>query len=333
MGVKELTGIIDKIHCRDSLDFMQEMPPKSIPLIIADPPYNIGKAAWDKIDNYLDWCGEWLKACERVLSDNGSMYVFHNDKEFIADLMIWIRENTGFVFKNEIVWKKISPQFRNYGFVQQRLSNGTMRNYYDGFTEYILFYTFQDETGLSQVYDDRDCFRGIKEYLRAERKKAGITYPEVNQILGTAEGSGQPGHYFSDSQWCLPTAEMYGKLQTTGFFQRPYEELRLEYEELRYTFNLTRVLSDVYGNSNTWEYEPVSKPDHPTQKPVDLIENIIKHSSNEGDVILDPFSGSGTTAVAAIRTGRHWIGIDNDKGYCEIARQRIKDELAQPYML
>jgi site-specific DNA-methyltransferase (adenine-specific) len=204
-----------------------------------------------------------------------------------------------------------------------------MRNYYDGFTEYILFYTFQDETGLSRVYDDRDCFKGIKEYLRAERKMAGITYPEVNQILGTAEGSGQPGHYFSDSQWCLPTAEMYAKLQTTGCFQREYEDLRREYEDLRYTFNLGHVKSDLYGNSNTWFYEPATKPDHPTQKPVALIENIIRHSSNEGDLILDPFSGSGTTAVAAIKNNRHYLCVDNERKYCDIAERRITDTIAE----
>ena len=133
-------------------------------------------------------------------------------------------------------------------------------------------------------------------------------------------------HYFNldHSQWTLPTAEMYAKLQTTGFFQRPYEELRVEYEELRYTFNNQKTHHSV------WNYETVKKPQHPTQKPVDLIENIILHSSNEGDVVLDPFMGSGTTPVACIRTGRHYIGIDTDAGYCEIAERRIAEEYAQP---
>jgi site-specific DNA-methyltransferase (adenine-specific) len=325
---------IDKMICGDFLEVAKGLPEKSMPLIIADPPYNIGKAAWDKIPDYLDWCGKWLEAVERVMADNGSLYIFHNDKEVMADLMLWIRENTGFVFKNEIVWGKIKSDFRNYGFAQQRLSNGTMRNYYDGFTEYILFYTFQDETGLSRVYDDRDCFRGIKEYLRGERKKAnaaGYDDKGLRRVCGVSlKGGGLMCHFWGDAQWMLPTAEMYARLQTTGFFQKPYEELRMEYEELRmeyeelrYTFNLTRVVGDVYGNSNTWLYEPVSKPEHPTQKPVDLIENIIRHSSNEGDLILDPFSGSGTTAVAAIKNNRHYLCVDMEREYCDIAERRI----------
>ncbi len=311
---------IDTIINGDNIEAMAGLPMKSIPLIITDPPYNIGKAAWDKIDNYLDWCGEWLKACERVLADNGSMYVFHNDKEFIADLMIWIRENTGFVFKNEIVWNKRFDGMRG-GLFNWRIFNNGFRHYTQ-MAEYILFYTFQDETGLSRIYDDRDCFRGIKDYMRAEQQATGLNTKSLEGILGTQ----MTGHYFSDSQWCLPTAEMYTKLQTTGFFQRPYEELRMEYEELRMEYEELRyTFNNQKTHHSVWNYETVRNAQHPTQKPVDLIENIILHSSNEGDVVLDPFSGSGTTAVAAIRTGRHYIGIDTDAGYCEIAERRIAE--------
>lgn len=251
------TDFIDQIITGDCLDVMHQMPDECVPLIITDPPYNIGKAEWDKIDNYLEWCIGWLKACERILADNGSLYVFHNHMPTIARLMGLIESETGFVFKQLITWCKITP---GNGFAAQRLSNGTMRNYYNGFTEYCLFYTFQDETGLSQVYDDRDCFRGIKEYLRSERKKTGLSDKEVNDVCKVKNTASR--HFFSDSQWCLPTAEMYAKLQTTGFFQKPYEELRMEYEELRYTFNPTWVISDLYGNSNTWFYASVGDGQH-----------------------------------------------------------------------
>lgn len=66
-----------------------------------------------------------------------------------------------------------------------------------------------------------------------------------------------------------------------------------------------------------------SKTVHPTQKPVALFEYLIKTYSNEGDVILDNCIGSGTTAVAAIKTGRQFIGIERETEYCEIARKRI----------
>lgn len=72
---------------------------------------------------------------------------------------------------------------------------------------------------------------------------------------------------------------------------------------------------------------------HPTQKPIALLEYLIKTYTNEGETVLDFTIGSGTTAIAAIRTGRNYIGIEQDAGYVEIARNRIKEELAKPKQL
>ena len=63
---------------------------------------------------------------------------------------------------------------------------------------------------------------------------------------------------------------------------------------------------------------------HPTQKPVSLCEYFIKTYSNKGDIILDPFIGSGTTAVAAINTERKYIGFEKDDKYFEIAKNRLE---------
>lgn len=69
---------------------------------------------------------------------------------------------------------------------------------------------------------------------------------------------------------------------------------------------------------------------HPTQKPVDLIQYLIRTYSNEGDTILDNCMGSGTTAIAAIREKRNFIGFELNKEYYDKACKRIKLELAQP---
>lgn len=66
---------------------------------------------------------------------------------------------------------------------------------------------------------------------------------------------------------------------------------------------------------------------HPTQKPVQLIEYLIRTYTDEGDLVLDNCMGSGTTAVAAIRTGRHYVGFEIEQAYCEIAERRIAEEL------
>jgi site-specific DNA-methyltransferase (adenine-specific) len=66
---------------------------------------------------------------------------------------------------------------------------------------------------------------------------------------------------------------------------------------------------------------------HPTQKPIELFEWLIKTYTNKGDTVLDPCMGSGTTAVAAIRIGRKFIGFEKDPRYFQLARDRIDKEL------
>lgn len=79
---------------------------------------------------------------------------------------------------------------------------------------------------------------------------------------------------------------------------------------------------------NVWEVFPCKSPKerlHPAPFPEQLANDHIISWSNEGDVVLDPFMGSGTTAKMAMLNGRHYIGYEVDEGYCEIARQRIND--------
>lgn len=76
-------------------------------------------------------------------------------------------------------------------------------------------------------------------------------------------------------------------------------------------------------------YKDVEKVDHPTQKPVDLLEYLIKTYTNEGEVVLDATIGSGSTAVAAINTNRKFIGYELDEKYFEIAQKRINEALAK----
>lgn len=68
---------------------------------------------------------------------------------------------------------------------------------------------------------------------------------------------------------------------------------------------------------------------HPNEKPVELIQKLIISGSQEGDVVIDPFLGSGTTAIACERLNRKWIGIEKEEKYCEIAAKRIKREISQ----
>jgi site-specific DNA-methyltransferase (adenine-specific) len=75
---------------------------------------------------------------------------------------------------------------------------------------------------------------------------------------------------------------------------------------------------------------PSRQREHPNEKPIDLVSRLVATHSNRGDLILDPFMGSGTTGVAAVKLGRKFIGIEIEPKYFDIACQRISDALKQP---
>jgi site-specific DNA-methyltransferase (adenine-specific) len=83
------------------------------------------------------------------------------------------------------------------------------------------------------------------------------------------------------------------------------------------------------GSRAVWSY-PSPRGEHPTQKPVELIGEWIELFSDAGETILDPFMGSGTTGVAAVKLGRKFIGIEIEPKYFDIACRRITDALARP---
>lgn len=324
-----MNELLNKITQGDAIETMRKIPDKSVDLIVIDPPYNIGKDVrwdkWKKIDDYVAFMSEVFRECERVLKLNGSFYWFHNDMAQIRKLMDAMDE-TSFVYKQFITWNKIDLSFKNHGYVQQRLSIDMMRNYYNGFTEYCVYYTFQDEGGRNSVAQ-----AVVRDYLRDELKKYGKP-SDINRLFwgnGWAkQGSNIASHFFGENdQNCLPTEQNYERLQATGYFKKPYNQLRSEFEQALYPFNTARVKDSLRANSNVWLYPPAPKVGHVTPKPVELIENIIRHSSNEGDIVLDCFLGSGTTAVAAINTSRQFIGIERETEYVEIGNRRIEDAL------
>ena len=72
-----------------------------------------------------------------------------------------------------------------------------------------------------------------------------------------------------------------------------------------------------------WEFKDPQYPDYPTEKNLDLLKFIVGASSNEGDLVLDCFCGSGTTLVAAQELNRNWIGIDNSEHAIKVAKKRL----------
>ena len=325
---KELLGELElnRIYQCDCIEGMRRIPDDSVDLIVIDPPYNIGKdKRWDKwrsVDDYVAWMMEVFLECERVLKPNGSFYWFHNDFEQIVELHRALCENTTFVFKQLIVWNKRFEGARNKGFLDGFVETGGLRNYQQ-MAEYCLFYTFQDETGLEKILPL--AFKPYLDYMTEQKERMGWKAKDFNEYLGYKSIA---SHWFwqdkertKQPQPRFIAEKDYLKLQETGYFKKPYEELRKEYEKQRYVFNNQKTHHSV------WNYEVAPKIGHITPKPVELIENIIRHSSNEGAIVLDCFMGSGTTAVAAVKLKRNFIGFEREPEYVKIANQRLENVL------
>ena len=91
-----------------------------------------------------------------------------------------------------------------------------------------------------------------------------------------------------------------------------------------------KCFPENYEDAKTYYIAPINHKDkkewkHPTIKPLDITEKIIRNSSRENDVVLDPFMGSGTTAVAAVDLKRNWIGSEISEKYCDIIKSRLGD--------
>lgn len=86
----------------------------------------------------------------------------------------------------------------------------------------------------------------------------------------------------------------------------------------------SKYINNIGESKTVHEFTNTKKREHPTQKPVDLMEFYIKNSSTPSETVIDPFMGSGTTGVACVNLNRNFIGIELDKGYFSIAQERIK---------
>ncbi len=139
--------------------------------------------------------------------------------------------------------------------------------------------------------------------------------PTYNAIKYTCH-TAQIGHTRKNSDYKKTSGKAFGRVSEA------------KAESWQYTDDGTRYPTDVIKFSN-WNGALFGKTEnatkHPTQKPVPLLEYLIKTYTNEGETVLDNCMGSGSTGVACVNTGRDFIGIELDKRYFDIAEQRIAE--------
>jgi len=310
---------VNKIHNINFLD--NTLPDKCANLIIADPPYFEVKGAfdfiWADMKAYLLDVEKWAVECKRLLADNGTLFWYGHAKNIAYAQVIF---DMHFNLINNLVWDKGS-------FMGLEESEG-LRSFAPC-TERILMYQ-------SKIQFDFICDE-IRAYLIAEKEKSKLTLTDLNEILiGKRKSDLIAKRYFGTSQWELPTKEMYLKLQTTGLWKKPYEELRKEYEELRKEYEELRrpfanyfKLQEIFRFSNEAQ-KTGAKYDHETVKPETLTRALIMTCSRVNDLVVVPFAGSGTECAMAVKEGRKTIGFEITEKHAKMSNDRVQNILRQP---
>lgn len=239
----------------DSLEVLKKIKSNSVKLIFADAPYNIGKNfgnnfdKWASVEDYINWCKNWIDECMRILTDDGTMY-FMTATQHMPYLDVYVSQNYNVLCR--IVWTYDSSG------VQSKKMFGSL---------YEPILMINKSNNSTYTFNSQDIM---------VEAKTGST----RKLIDYRKNPPQP----------YSTEKIPGNV---------------------WDFSRVRFKMEEYEN-------------HPTQKPEALLERIIKASSNVGDVVLDPFSGSFTTSAVAVRLGRIAVGIDMNEEYFEIGLRRTQ---------
>ena len=253
---------------------------------------------------------------KRVLKDTGSIYL-HCDPSASHYLKLLLDTIFGANnFRNEIVWKRTTAHNdpKRFGrvhdilFFYSRADKPTWNTVFAPYDpEYIeIYYRYTDEHG--------------KKFLSRD-----LTAPSHGSSSGQYEWHGK--HTSKGRMWSY-TKENMERLEAEGriFYTRNgYPRLRQYLEDME-GIPAQSIWTDVL-NLRSWHKEDLG---YDTQKPEALLERIIKASSNEGDVVLDPFCGCGTAVVTAQRLNRRWIGIDITHLAIGLMEWRLKNIVPMP---
>lgn len=288
---------------QDVIEYLKGLPDRSIDTVILDPPYfRCVKDDWDNqwfvMQDWVDWCDKWLEQVGRTAKYSCSMWLFGYPYQLTK--LLPLCEKHGFTFRQQIVIDK----------GMQAVAGRTSKKLkmFPTATEHLYYFH----------YEARDH---IRDLLQARRVQHGLNGSQVNALLGKATSGGGAFACMASKRKPLehrvyPTREDWEKLQYT--WELP------EYDDLVYHFELPKGLTDVWTDINFYDRSVVKI--HPTQKPEKLIRRLIQCSTRKGDLVLDPFMGSGTTAVVAQKMGRRWCGCEADKEYFDQALDRLDTE-------
>ena len=295
----------------------------TVDLILTDLPYgtvkdikypNENRKGYDttaKWDTTID-TNEIYKIANRILRKNGKMILFAQ-QPFTTELINKAIPNLPFNYG--CIWEK--DNFANALFVNKACV---------GYYEDILVFSKTYDTDLNHpVYNYADL---VIEYINKPKKQIFEEMGHQGAFHFLLGKNSFQVHLCTEKTY-KQMIEMYGINKMNGFVE--YDILKKQenefYKQTQSIFNLWE------GNkykSNIFKHKKEYNGQHPTQKPVLLLEDLIKTFSNEGDLVVDLTMGSGSTGVACKNTNRAFIGIEMDEKYFNIAQKRINGTEFKP---
>ncbi|MCK4593194.1 site-specific DNA-methyltransferase [bacterium] len=304
-------------------------------LIYTDPPFGTGQnftvsdnqtatvsraadgtvAYDDKLSGraYLEFLRPRLELMRDLLADDGSIYlhidckVGHHVKVLMDD--IFGGEN----FRNDITRIKCNPKnFKRYS--------------YGNYKDMILFYSKGRKTVWNtprEPYTDEELrIRFPKVNQEGRRYTTTPLHAPGETLNGVSGGKWRgmdppPGRHWRYTPDVLDEYDEEGRIERSSTGN---PRLIIYADECR---EKGKVRQDI------WEFKDPQKPVYPTEKNREMLRVIIEASSNPGDLVMDPFCGSGGTLVAAQGTGRRWIGVDDSEVAIDVALERLGSDLVK----
>jgi len=316
---------INKVHHCNFLE--NDLPDKSVQLIIADPPYYKTKGEfdfiWKTFDDYLKDVERWAVECKRLLADNGTLFWYGNSKKIAYSQIILDKY---FNLENSLVWrKKDSIQYQYY--------SPDLARTFNTHNERLLMYSNEVEmTGLEKIMEENiKPLHPFAIYLRAEFKRANVTIREIATLFPSATGglTGCVSNWLNGDN--VITEEQYNKIReylNNEYLRKEYEDLRKEYEDQRRFFYNPNKYEEVLEFSQ--EGHKTGKYQHDTCKPETLTRALVLTCSRKNDLVLVPFAGSGTECAMAVKEGRRFIGFDIEEKYVEMSNKRVSHYIKNP---
>lgn len=288
------------IRLGDCVAGMDALREGSADLVFADPPFNIGYSYdvyEDSVEHqqYIDWCGQWIKAVHRVLKPDGTFWLAIGD-DYAAELKIE-SQKIGFHCRSWVIW------YYTFGVNCSRK-----------FT--------RSHTHLFHFVKDRDNFTFRDDDLDNR-------VPSARELVYN-DSRANPKGRLPDDTWMIRPASMVGEMVSDDDGTWSPRDVPLPADTDRtYTLRPQDMAHAFDSTEDTWYFPRVAGTFkeragfHGCQMPEQLLGRIIRTCSNPGELIIDPFSGSATTLAVAKKLGRRFLGFDISKDYVQYGLDRL----------